>query len=98
MNMYVHATYNYVNACTCIYMYIHVHEFMNMYIHVCTMFRHLCTVLQYPVQGGRVPDDYRLGKFQVINCCSGLSAPLPASARLGAGAGLLGNSDVVLPS
>ncbi len=30
-----------------------------------------------------------------INCCSGcLSAPLPASARLGAGAGFLGDSDV----
>ncbi len=30
-----------------------------------------------------------------MNCCSGcLSAPLPASARLGAGAGFLGDSDV----
>ena len=38
------------------YMRIHVHEFMNMYIHVCTMFRHVCTVFQYPVHGGRIPD------------------------------------------
>ena len=27
-----------------------------MYIHVCIMFRHVYTVLPYPVQGGRIPD------------------------------------------
>jgi hypothetical protein len=37
-------------------MYINVHAFMNMYILVCTMFRHVNTVLQYPVQVGRIPD------------------------------------------
>ncbi len=37
---------------------IRVHKIMNMYIHhdVCTMFRHVYTVLPYPVQGGRIPD------------------------------------------
>ncbi len=28
-----------------------------MYIHVCTMFRHVCTVLPNPVQVVRIPDD-----------------------------------------
>ncbi len=36
---------------------IRVRKFMNIYIHVCTMFRHVYTVLPYPVQGGRIPDD-----------------------------------------
>ncbi len=48
MYMYVHSTYNYVNeSCT---------KCINMYIHVCTMFRQVCTILQYLVQGGRIPD------------------------------------------
>ncbi len=29
---------------------------IDMYIHVCTMFRHIHTVLPYPVQVGRIPD------------------------------------------
>ncbi len=37
-------------------MYIHVQEFKYMYIHVCTMFKHEYTVLQYLVQGVRIPD------------------------------------------
>ncbi len=37
-------------------MYIHVHDFMNMYMHVCIMFRHVSTVFHYPVQVGRIPD------------------------------------------
>ncbi len=53
----VHTTYIYVYLCTCTYMDIREHKFMNMYIHVCTMFRHVYTVLQYPVQVGRIPDD-----------------------------------------
>ncbi len=54
--VYVHTTYIYVLLYTCTYMNIHVHECMNMYIHVCTMFRHVYTVLQYPVRVGRIPD------------------------------------------
>jgi hypothetical protein len=54
--VYVHTTYIYVYLCTCTYMDIRVHKFMNMYVHVCTMFRHVYTVLQYPVQVGRFPD------------------------------------------
>ena len=52
------------------YMRIHVHKFMNMYIHVhvCTMFRHTCTVFQYPVQGGRIPDGRHRRPHR---CCGG---------------------------
>ncbi len=56
--VYVHTTYIYQYACTCTYMDIRVHKFMNMYVHFCTMFRHVYTVLPYPVQGGRIPDDW----------------------------------------
>ncbi len=56
--VYVHTTYIYVLLCTCTYMNIHVHEWINMYIQVCTMFRHVYTVLQYPVHVGRIPDGY----------------------------------------
>jgi hypothetical protein len=31
---------------------------VNMYIHVCTMFRHVCTGLPNPVQVVRIPDDH----------------------------------------
>ncbi len=55
--VYVHTTYINNYLCTCTYMGIRVHKFMNMYIHVCTMFRHIYTVLPYPVQGGRIPDE-----------------------------------------
>ncbi len=54
--VYVHTTYIYLLLCTWTYMDIHVHECMNMYIHVCTMFRHVYTVLQYPAHVGRIPD------------------------------------------
>ncbi len=54
--VYVHITYIFKYLCICTYMDIRVHKFMNMYIHVCTMFRHVYTVLPYPVQGGRIPD------------------------------------------
>ncbi len=49
---------------------IRVHKFMNMYVHVCTtgMFRHVYTVLPYPVQarGGRIPDDDSDLNIQVL--------------------------------
>ncbi len=54
--VYVHITYIYKYLCTCTYMDIRVHKFMNMHVQVCTMFRHVYTVLPYPVQGGRIPD------------------------------------------
>ena len=40
----------------CTYMFIHVHTFINMYIHVCTMYRALCTDLQILVHVVRIPD------------------------------------------
>ncbi len=54
--VYVHTTYICKYLCTCTYMDIRVHKIMNMYIHVCTMFRRVYTVLPYHVQGGRIPD------------------------------------------
>ncbi len=36
MNMYVHAIYINIYSCSCIYMYIHVHDFMKMSEHVHT--------------------------------------------------------------
>ncbi len=56
--VYVHTTYIYVLLCTCTNMGIHVHECMNMYVHVSIMFRHVYTVLQYPVHEGRILDDW----------------------------------------
>jgi hypothetical protein len=53
MYMYV---YIYVQVHTCTYMFILVHEFVNMYIHVCTMYRALCTDLQILVHVVRIPD------------------------------------------
>ena len=44
---------------TCTYMFILVHNFINMYIHVCTMYRALCTDLQILVHVVRIPDDGR---------------------------------------
>ena len=38
-------------------MYIHVHESMYKYKHVCTMFSSVRTNLPYPVQVVRIPDD-----------------------------------------
>jgi hypothetical protein len=53
--VYVHTTYIYKYLCTCTYMDMRVHKFMNMYVHVCTMFslrhRDVYTVLRYPVPG-----------------------------------------------
>ena len=53
--------YMYVDICIFMYMYIActyssrlVHNFINMYIHVCTMYRALCTDLQILVHVVRV--------------------------------------------
>ena len=55
--------YMYVDICIFMYMYIActyssrlVHNFINMYIHVCTMYRALCTDLQILVHVVRIPD------------------------------------------
>ena len=54
-------------------MCIHNHECINMYKHVCTMFRHVRTVLPYPAQVGRIPDYQSL----FLNCgqISKISSP-----------------------
>ncbi len=41
----------------CTYMFMTVCKLVNMYIHVCTMFRHVCTNLPILVQVVRIPDD-----------------------------------------
>jgi hypothetical protein len=55
--------YMYVDICIFMYMYIActyssrlVHNFINMYIHVCTMYRALCTDLHILVHVVRIPD------------------------------------------
>ncbi len=55
----------YVHICICMYMYIActymfmpVRNFVNMYIHVCTMYRDVCTDLPILVQVVRIPDAY----------------------------------------
>jgi hypothetical protein len=47
--------YMYVHVCIYMYMYLHV-QIVNMYIHVCTMYRALCTDLQILVHVVRIPD------------------------------------------
>ena len=56
--------YMYVDICIFMYMYIActyssrlVHNFINMYIHVCTMYRALCTDLHILVHVVRIPDE-----------------------------------------
>ena len=56
--MYIHVhvcifMYMYI---VCTYMFILVHNYMNMYIHVCTMYRAVCTDLQILVHVVRIPD------------------------------------------
>jgi hypothetical protein len=48
MYMYIPCTYMFMSVCKC----------MNIYVHVCTMFRHVCTVLPILVQVVRIPDEY----------------------------------------
>jgi hypothetical protein len=76
--VYVHTTYIYVLLCTCINMDIHVHECMNMYIHVCTMFRHVYTVLQYPLHVGRIPDGRKTWTLTRAAASCALLLPLPS--------------------
>jgi hypothetical protein len=59
-------------------MYIHVHDFMNMYIHVCIMFRHVHTVFHYPVQVGRTPDDV----YCQFGDTSGILTPWTGSGKI----------------
>ena len=49
-------TYLYVHGITCTYHVYTGFSFLYMYKHVCTWFRHVCTVLPNPVQVVRIPD------------------------------------------
>ncbi len=42
---------------SCTYMFTSVYNLVNLYIHVCTMFRHVFTVLPILVQVVRIPDE-----------------------------------------
>ncbi len=73
MNMYVPCTYKYIHSWTCMFMVytflyihaqVHIHSWMNIFVctwyqHVGTimMFRQVCTVLLYPLQVVRIPDE-----------------------------------------
>ena len=56
MNMYVHLHIFMYMYIPCTYMFMSVCQCMNIYVHVCTMFRHVCTVLPILVQVVRIPD------------------------------------------
>ena len=58
MYMYVHVCIFMYMYIACTYMFILVHNFINMYIHGCTMYRALCTDLQILVHVVRIPDDF----------------------------------------
>ncbi len=70
----------YIRVCQRLYMVLpctvtSVHEkgkmpqnCLNIYIHVCIMFRHVCTVLPILVQVVRIPDDY----FGTHSVCTGM--------------------------
>ncbi len=48
--------YNYIFVCTCTCMVCTGFTFLYRYKHVCTWYRHVCTVLPNPVQVVRIPD------------------------------------------
>ena len=58
MYMYVHICIFMYMYIACTYMFMLVRNFVNMYIHVCTMYRDVCTDLPILVQVVRIPDVY----------------------------------------
>jgi hypothetical protein len=56
MYMYVHICVFMYMYIACTYMFMLVRNFVNMYIHVCTMYRDVCTDLPILVQVVRIPD------------------------------------------
>ena len=62
MYMYVHICIFMYMYIACTYMFMPVRNFVNMYIHVCTMYRDVCTDLPILVQVVRIPD---AGIYQV---------------------------------
>ncbi len=69
--MYIHEEiymYMYVHICifmymyiACTYMFMLVRNLVNMYIHVCTVYRDVCTDLPILVQVVRIPDEGQSG-------------------------------------
>ena len=57
MYMYVHICIFMYMYIACTYMFMPVRNFVNMYIHVCTMYRDVCTDLPILVQVVRIPDE-----------------------------------------
>jgi hypothetical protein len=57
-DMYVHMMLFMYLYMLCTYSSILVHNFIYMYIHVCTMYRDVCTDLPILVQVVRIPDVY----------------------------------------
>ena len=56
MYMYVHICIFMYMYIACTYMFMLVRNLVNMYIHVCTMYRDVCTDLPILVQVVRIPD------------------------------------------
>ncbi len=56
MYMYVHICLFMDWYIICTYRSLHVHNFIYLYIHVCTMYRTVCTDLHILVHVVRIPD------------------------------------------
>ncbi len=57
-------TYHHLLPCT--YTFMSACNLVNLYIHVCTIFRHICTVLPILVQVVRIPDGIKCFKFIIM--------------------------------
>ncbi len=57
--MYVHIWIFMYMSIACTYMFMLVRNLVNMYIHVCTMYRDVCTDLPILVQVVRIPDEFQ---------------------------------------
>jgi len=66
---YIHLDIFMFKVQTCTYTFVLSWTCVNMYIHVCTMFRHVCTGLPNPVQVVRIPDVCRNSSLAVSTAC-----------------------------
>ncbi len=65
--MYVHICIFMYMYIACTYMFMLVHNFVNMYIHAFTMYRDICTNLPFLVQVVRIPDVFSLSQVGFDN-------------------------------
>jgi hypothetical protein len=106
MYMYVHICIFMYMYIACTYMFMPVRNFVNMYIHVCTMYRDVCTDLPILVQVVRIPDDLgsgtgcspRIAKPESVTGERLAAGPVKTVNPSGAGPAGLQHSLVSLPT